>query len=117
MDRVEEEIRDRFGALPEPAAHLVALRRLRALARAVRARVVTVRGGFVEVELSEAFTRGAIERLIRAAGSLSLEFEAGTRTAVRTRGRGSTLETAGALLVALAEATRDTAGAGAASTR
>jgi transcription-repair coupling factor len=108
VDGVEEEIRDRFGALPAPAVHLVVLRRLRALARAVRARTLTVRRTFVEIELGAPLTRAAVERLIRVvSGRLAPEFETGRRFAVRARitgGPDAALVAADALLRALEHA-------------
>ncbi len=86
VDAVADEIRDRFGALPEPAQHLVTLRRLRVQGKIAGAKSMIVRPNWVEIELHRDITRPFVEQLTRAVGSaLPLEWELGTKQAVRVR--------------------------------
>jgi transcription-repair coupling factor (superfamily II helicase) len=69
---LEEEIRDRFGLLPDPGEHLLDLRRIRLLAGQIDVETVTVRRGLVMFEFRRVLTRGDIKRLSEA--QVVLEF-------------------------------------------
>jgi transcription-repair coupling factor (superfamily II helicase) len=69
---IEEEIRDRFGMLPEPGRQLLDLRRTRLLAGEAGVETATVRRGQVMFEFRSPLTRGDIKRL--AETPLPLEF-------------------------------------------
>jgi transcription-repair coupling factor (superfamily II helicase) len=69
---IEEEIRDRFGMLPEPGRQLLDLRRIRLLAGEAGVETATVRRGQVMFEFRKPLTRGDIKRLAEC--PLALEF-------------------------------------------
>ena len=54
VDRIRFEIRDRFGALPEPVARLLSIAEIRVRATALGIRKVTVKGATVTLDVSEA---------------------------------------------------------------
>jgi transcription-repair coupling factor (superfamily II helicase) len=64
VDELEAEIHDRFGRPPLPAKNLFDLRRVRLMAADVRAEVITVRRGLVQVELARTLTRPEIQEMI-----------------------------------------------------
>ena len=63
LSAVEEEIRDRFGMLPDPGRHLLDLRRIRLLAGDAGIDTATVRKRQVVFEFRRPLTRGDIQRL------------------------------------------------------
>jgi transcription-repair coupling factor (superfamily II helicase) len=73
VDRLEEEIRDRFGRVAQPAAALFALRRVRLLGRTAGATSISIRKRKVEIELSSPPSRRRLEDWMRRI-SLPVEF-------------------------------------------
>ncbi len=63
IEALEEEIRDRFGALPVPGRQLLDLRRIRLLATQADIETATVRRQSVSLEFRRSLTRGDIKRL------------------------------------------------------
>ncbi|MBM3286295.1 MAG: transcription-repair coupling factor [Candidatus Eisenbacteria bacterium] len=78
---IEEEVRDRFGSLPDPGRHLFDLRRVRLLAGQAGVETATIRRRLIMLEFREPLTRGDIKRIAEA--PVPVEF----RTPARGRHR------------------------------
>jgi transcription-repair coupling factor (superfamily II helicase) len=103
---LEEELRDRYGALPEPAANLFALRALRLAAERAGVEQVRLSRDRLRVQLSSSrpVGRGVVKALV-AASETPLEFLAGDgrsfRTALRGAGPSDWIQKTGMLLKAI----------------
>jgi transcription-repair coupling factor (superfamily II helicase) len=94
---IEEEIRDRFGMLPDPGRHLLDLRRVRLMAGEADVETATVRRDLVMFEFRRPLTRGDIKRL--AESPVAVEFH--TPSHGRHRVHCRKLATAGPVATAL----------------
>jgi len=72
VDLVEEEIRDRFGMLPDPGRSLLDLRRVRLMAAEAGVETATVRRDLVMLEFHRPLNKGDIQRL--AESPVAVEF-------------------------------------------
>ena len=91
VDALEEEMRDRYGALPDPATNLFALRGLRLAAEAAGIEQVRIAGGSIRVQI--AATRQVGRRIVAAvvaASETPVEFLAGDGRSFRAALRGET---------------------------
>ncbi|MDM7914281.1 MAG: transcription-repair coupling factor [Candidatus Eisenbacteria bacterium] len=88
LARIEEEIRDRFGMLPEPGRQLLDLRRLRLLASEAGIETATVKRDQVVFEFHRPLTKGDIQRLAEAPASLEFLTPAHGRHRIRCRKPG-----------------------------
>ena len=73
IDAFEEELEDRFGAIPDQAATLLVLARLQALARAADVRQVRAGPKGVALTLTPLTAKAAVKRLSRVAADISLD--------------------------------------------
>ena len=88
IELLREDLRDRFGALPEPAANLLHLAELRLLAHRAGVERVRVRGDRAEVTLraDRSLTRAEIEALVRGVpGKLAFDAAGGFRVTAHLR--------------------------------
>jgi transcription-repair coupling factor (superfamily II helicase) len=94
---IEEEIRDRFGLLPDAGRNLLDLRRIRLMAAEVGVETATVRRDAVMFEFHRPLNRGDIKRLAESPVSVEFLTPAHSRHRVRCR----KLDAAGPVATAL----------------
>jgi transcription-repair coupling factor (superfamily II helicase) len=75
IDEIENELRDRFGSLPEEGRRLLDLRRLRVLGSGMGITSILLRQGLLEVTFSREMTSEEVRALLRAT-STPVEFSA-----------------------------------------
>jgi transcription-repair coupling factor (superfamily II helicase) len=85
VDRLEEELQDRFGRLAPPARALFALRRVRILGGMVGLTSITIRNNKLELELAEPPTPGRIRDWMNHI-TLPVEFATSGRFAIKAKG-------------------------------
>jgi transcription-repair coupling factor (superfamily II helicase) len=101
---IEEEIRDRFGALPIEGQRLVDLRRLRVLATSMGVRSIILRAGLFEVLFRRQMTRDEVKALLKGT-AVPVEFgSTGDRGFRITRFREASVAEALRLLQVIREA-------------
>jgi transcription-repair coupling factor (superfamily II helicase) len=101
---LEEELADRFGRLPEPARHLLALRRLKLAAAAVGMSQIDVGRRRVRCEFATAPSKSNIQQLL-ASTRLRLEFGSGVPFTILVRdGAVDPLQAASEIVTGLAGA-------------
>ncbi len=109
---LEEELADRFGALPAPAVHLLALRRIKLAAGAVGLTQVDVGKRRIRCEFAQAPTKAQIQRLM-AGTRRKLEFGSGVPFTLLARDVGDDpLAAAAEILAALGAGAADAGGGG-----
>jgi transcription-repair coupling factor (superfamily II helicase) len=107
VDALAAEIGDRFGRLPEPAATLFELRRLRLAATAAGVESLMLRGGGVQLEMARPLKRADVQRLMRQM-PVPVQFQTHGRHRVEVEAeaaRGQSLLIAAQVLECLAEPT------------
>jgi len=102
LDRLREELRDRFGRLPEPAVSLLRLKEIRILAEEAGVERLKVRGQEAVLRFADGREPGreAVQRLVRDVPA-RLAFQADGREGLRVQVRaddGSALGAVEALL-------------------
>ena len=85
VEKLKEELEDRFGKLVPQAASLFALRGLRLLGAEAGAASISVRGNRIEIELSEPPAPGEIKKWMKNI-SIPVEFATSGRFAIKASG-------------------------------
>jgi transcription-repair coupling factor (superfamily II helicase) len=83
LAKVEEEIRDRFGILPEAGRQLLGLRRIRLLASEADVETATIQRRLVMFEFHRSLTRGDIQRLAESPAPITFHTPAHGRHRIR----------------------------------
>ncbi len=96
---IEEEIRDRFGMLPDPGRHLLDLRRVRLMAGDADVETATVRRDLVMFEFRRPLTRGDIKRLAESPVAVEFHTPAHGRHRVHCRKLDAAGPVASALMI------------------